>query len=872
MPDLGTLLREHYESIAPPIDVDAMTDRLVSDESAPRGLVRLNGLMVSVAAALVVLFVVGGIALLIRMNTSADVPVVENPTTTTTAQEESFPDAVPPPIENAPASAVDVGLPFTVLDREGDVGEGITVFVGADGIPHIAYIRTTQQEGAPTEIRVATCSDSACTSAGIAVTIAETLPPESGRRMVRNVAAIVPADALPLVAWIEFDETEDGGDTALRVYKCADTSCSGGSVSEVGAAESWSQLEIALGVDDLPVLAFSAQESIHLVVCSDAACEGPVDTSVLDFQGLNTPMAMAVGEDGLPVLAFGRFIGDGEPAASLTVARCTDTRCADAPVVVDTGIAGHGVEGMGLDANGNPVMVIASPGSEGHESGSLMLVACTDLGCADAPVVTSLFELALDGEFGSFGSMDVAADGSVTVLYVSGVVTVITCGDPACADGPVIVDVLPSSGYRDTDIALGQSGNPVIGIYASTDAGVFVCSDRTCGASKVEPLSSLPDSAWAATRVAPADVQFDGANPSIDIGVDGNPVVAYLGRSGERGPEGEPVAVPKLLLCEDAACTSSATVQLDDDGTFPVLAIGTDGVPVVAYSKWVDEGAELLFAWCADTDCSTWTTDKITMGWLASPAALALRPDGSLVAVYQDLDDYYVYIVNCAEGTCSDTTPIRVDSLIDDNGTEWGQRWWMNNVAVALLPDGRPVIAAAQMNGELRYVECADAPCSKSTMTVIGEPTLDSVTVDLVVGSHGLPLMAYYNDGTLTMAACEDTACSDVTLTDLGVATASWVSSVTPSLVIGPDGLPMVAYWAPRSLMLAQCRDITCSESSVEPFADVRTYDLAVLADGSPVLSYFVFSEDQQETGEEHFQRPVDLWLSLCIDGACGAG
>ena len=181
------------------------------------------------------------------------------------------------------------------------------------------------------------------------------------------------------------------------------------------------------------------------------------------------------------------------------------------------------------------------------------------------------------------------------------------------------------------------------------------------------------------------------------------------------------------------------------------------------------------------------------------------------------------------------------------------------------------MIAAAQTNGELRYVECLDALCSTSAMTVIGSRTLDSVTADIVVGPDGLPLLAYYNDGTLTMVACENTACSDVTLTDLGVATAAWISSVAPSLVVDPDGLPIVAYWAPRSLMLAQCRDTTCSESDVEPFADVRTYDLAVLPDGSPVLTYFVFSDDKQDTGEEVFQRPVDLWLSLCVGGSCGS-
>jgi hypothetical protein len=868
MPDFGTLLRDHYESIAPPIDVEAMTDRLARQRSTPHGIARLSGPKVSMAAALVVLFVVGGIALLIRMTTSADVPVVENPTSTTLAQQESLPDVVPPVIETEPASSSDVGLPFTVLDSEGDVGQGVSVFVGIDGVPHIAYMLTVPDGAFNSQIKVATCPDPACGMAGRVTTIAETLPPESGTRTIRNIATVVPPDGLPVIAWIEFDETEDGSDTALRVYKCADPSCSDGSLSEVGAAESWSQLEVALSVDGLPVLAFTAQDSIHLIVCSDAACAGPTNTSILSMPGLSAPMALAVDEFGVPVFSFGRSIPEGG-SASVAVARCTDSTCSESPVMVSSGIDGFGVEGIHLDADGNPVMVVASPSQDGEGPGSLLLIGCADAQCATAPAVTAIMEMPFDGEFGSFGSLDIAPDGSVTVLYVSGGVNVITCSDPACSGGPVVVEVLPSGAYQEIDMVLGPSGNPVIGIYGSTDAGLFVCSDRTCAASQVEPLSAIPGSDWTAVIVSPRDVQFTGANPSIDVGLDDNPVIAYLGYSDDRGPEGEPVAVPKLLLCQDPACTSSETVQLDEDGSFPVLAMGAGYVPVVSYSKWVDAGAELLFAWCADTDCSTWTTDKIDVGWLASPVALALRSDGSLVAVYQDLDDYYVYIVNCAEGTCSDATPIRVDSLIDDNGTEWGQRWWMNNVAVALLPDGRPVITAAQSNGELRYVECLDAVCSQSTMTVIGDRTLDSVTAEVVVGSNGLPLIAYYDDGALSMASCRDTACSDVAFTDLGEATAAWVSSVTPSLVVAPDGLPMVAYWAPRSLMLAQCRDVECSEADVEPFAAVRTYDLVVLGDGSPALAYFVYSEGQQDSGAEHFQRPVDLWVSLCTRGAC---
>ena len=88
----------------------------------------------------------------------------------------------------------------------------------------------------------------------------------------------------------------------------------------------------------------------------------------------------------------------------------------------------------------------------------------------------------------------------------------------------------------------------------------------------------------------------------------------------------------------------------------------------------------------------------------------------------------------------------------------------------------------------------------------------------------------------------------------------------------GLNGFPMVAYWAPQSLMLAVCHDSMCLEADVSPFAAVRTYDLAALPSGSPVLVYFAFSKGEPAPGDEEIQRPVDLWVSACMSGTCVGG
>jgi hypothetical protein len=367
-----------------------------------------------------------------------------------------------------------------------------------------------------------------------------------------------------------------------------------------------------------------------------------------------------------------------------------------------------------------------------------------------------------------------------------------------------------------------------------------------------------------------ADVSFSGTNPALEIGPDGRPAIAYLGFGTDVGPAGEGVAGPKLLVCGDAGCTTSTTQSISDEAAWVAMTMQPNGLPVAAYTVWTDdfEKDQLFIAWCADPECSTWTEEMIDeTDWFNSATRLASRPDGSVVVVYQN-GNFYVSVVSCDAGSCEGASPMQIDSLVDPNDTEWGLRWWMNSLDVALLPDGRPVIAAAQGNGELRYVECTDRACTDSQRTTIDQ-TLGSVTAAIAVGPSGLPILAYYDDGELSVAACHDDGCSDTTITSLGEATAAGTASVAPSIAFGPNGNPMIAYWAPRALVLAECHDPMCLASTVDVFAAVRTYDLAVLPSGSPVLAYFAYSDEQPPAGEEQFGALVDLRIAVCTSGTC---
>lgn len=877
MSDLGSLLRDHYKEIAPPIDVERLADRLLAESQLRPAPTRSKGALIAMAAAVLVLLVLGGTTLLIQLTQSE---VVYEPTPTTVVSPTTVPNE-PVPDDSDPSVAGQVGLPFTILDHKGDVGAGVSAIVGSDGIPLLAYAYHPVEDSEPSEIRIATCADIACTEPGSIVTIAEMLtpsvPPEEVGPIGVEIRTLLPDDGLPIVIWSEWEDVEQGGESHLKAYKCNEPGCSDGTLSTIvdGLGHG---LWVAAGSDNLPLIAQRQGDwedvGLALTKCTDPACADEVKASVVDVPDVGWSLAATVDGANLPVIAASLATAEEGDPPTLGIVRCTDPACTEPSQIVDTGVLLRELIAVDVDSQDRPVILAVSP-VEGIDSPDhIVLIACGDSSCSVIPTVTPMVvPSSAGGDAEPFGSLVLADDGAVAVgLTSGGAVHVVSCADPTCSGGITDVAVIPGVGaWRDIDLALTPQGDTVIAIHSNSDVGVFVCDDLTCASSQIPPLSDVPGSSWSATIAAEADVSFSGTNPAIEIGPDGNPLIAYLGLDADRGSEGEPVAVPKLLLCADLGCTSSTTRILDDGADWVSMTILPDGRPVVAYAAWTDdwESHQLRLTWCADSECSTWTTELLAeTGWINTTLGLAARPDGSIVAAYQDTDDFYVYVLSCAEGTCGGIEPVKIDSLVDPNENESGMRWWMNSLDLALLPDGRPVIAAAQSNGEVRFVECADQSCSSSERITVDQ-TLGDVTTAIDVGSNGLPILAHYDDGEMTVTACQDTACDISTVTAVGEATAGFNGSVRPSIAFGPDGNPMISYWAPRALMVAACHDPACTSSTVDIFAAVRTYDLAIFPDGSPVLTYFVYSGQEPPPGEEQFGDLVDLRVAVCTSGTC---
>jgi hypothetical protein len=152
-------------------------------------------------------------------------------------------------------------------------------------------------------------------------------------------------------------------------------------------------------------------------------------------------------------------------------------------------------------------------------------------------------------------------------------------------------------------IAIGKRWNPVIA-YALRDGSprysnlrVAGCADATCSSAT---LTSLESGRWI------------GEYNSIAIGNDGNPCISTWGESGEE---------LLVIMCTDPMCTDAArdgsgyignSLGLTGGkGKFSSMAIGADGNPVIAYYDTSAENPKLMIAICADTSCTSATTQLI---------------------------------------------------------------------------------------------------------------------------------------------------------------------------------------------------------------------------------------------------------------------
>ncbi len=263
------------------------------------------------------------------------------------------------------------GNAITTVDAFGNVGQLTSIAIGLDGNPVVAYYLLVGPFFYDGDFKVAKCANPACTGAA---TITTFDPAGTSSTASQISIAVPPVDGLPVIA---YQVSSVGPGAVLWVAKCINANCTGtptrtavhfdpGEVVGAYAA-------LAVGTASRPVVAYNGiGGSLALARCLNAACTSSAFETVAGADA--SYMDIAIGPDGLPV------VSQQNPASDdLIVTRCLTSDCSQAlnePFVTQAAVDGNGGPhtSMAIGADGLPVIAF-------EDASSLRVVKCGNRAC-----------------------------------------------------------------------------------------------------------------------------------------------------------------------------------------------------------------------------------------------------------------------------------------------------------------------------------------------------------------------------------------------------------------------------------------------------------------------------------------------------------
>lgn len=811
--DYATFLREEGS-----VQLDEVLDSMRDRAPSPTPPSRWRPVVVALAAAAIVLVLIGGLALLLRL--PQEVPVVDEdevPTTTTVPGPDSL------------------GTGPVVLDSTGDVGHQPEVLIGNDGLPLVAYVDETKGV-----VKLAKCTDPGCADA-----VVSELGPVS-EAISHGPSVAVGSDGLPLIMFSTGDE--------LVIHKCLDLACSSDTATRItGGGQS---PIVATAPDAMPFMAFSNNNGDLVVLkCGETSCSTnnlvtAIATREPDGPGFEATWVGFTTDD-LPVVGYQslRFGPDGLPILRGSIA-CLDPACTsheEAPSSpMPTLSPGSVVGAMTTGPTGQSIQARYEVDGEGNRA--LAVIACTDATCSTGTTT-------IIGEFSSESpdepSVMFNSEGLPMIFHFSGdELKLAVCSDVSCM-GEVTIRTLIEVGGISSDLAtaMGAGGNPFLAYYSNSDLNVMACSDPTCSELAPSPAAQAATSGelWVVTKLSEGEVATADFNTPLTLDASGLVTVAYVEDKGHETP-----AEVRVVHCLNQSCSETVSSPLGLEAWALNLASGPGSGMTLVHQNF----ETISVTHCTDAACSSHETSELSETGTWPHLGVVRVSDTGLVLSYQDWNDYYPRLVRCDGTTCS---PEDVGTQIRIFENSEGVRLLMNTLSFGIPPSGPPYLLVVEGreegNAVLRLVHCLDATCTNGDPILLDDTLLDTATAAMVMSEDGFPLIAYYVDGSLTVVKCDDSECSQRSTTIVGPAIAEFIASVAPSIAFGPTGNPVIAFWNPqRHLMLADCFDAACTESSLVDFGDVGSYSLRFGPDGLPILVYHSNNE---------------LWFAKCQDPAC---
>jgi hypothetical protein len=161
-----------------------------------------------------------------------------------------------------------------------------------------------------------------------------------------------------------------------------------------------------------------------------------------------------------------------------------------------------------------------------------------------------------------------------------------------------------------------------------------------------------------------------------------------------------------------------------------------------------------------------------------------------------------LYFAACADAACASA---QINSI--HGNAQAGIR-----PSITLGADGLPLMSYGRFgtgsSPNLLLARCLNAVCAPGQVVLktIGLPAVTgSIASSIAIDAEDRPLVAYdIGDGTIRLLRCSDAACT-------GDSTVSLGTGIRPELLLGTDGLPVVAWTEGATLRTHHCASPYCS-------------------------------------------------------------
>ncbi|MEV5895963.1 hypothetical protein [Nonomuraea fuscirosea] len=261
----------------------------------------------------------------------------------------------------------------------------------------------------------------------------------------------------------------------------------------------------------------------------------------------------------------------------------------------------------------------------------------------------------------------------------------------------------------------------------------------------------------------------------------------------------------ELLTCEASRCVRSggavATTRSRPESVGVALAVRPGGGPVLAYADADPAGGDrpthdvLSFIFCADPSCASPERRQVAKlgrtGYSVTDdnLAVAVGPGDRPVAAWYDPVNGQIHVISCLDATCRRPT---VTSPVPSAPSGLDDLPWTFGLALAVRPDGRPVIAYRDPRDEVnKLLDCRTPDCAKADVRTLGAGSEYHAIPALALDRSGRPLVAYESreHQRLMLAACTGSRCDTI-----AVARNRNGFGERLAMTINADGNPTIAW------------------------------------------------------------------------------